>query len=220
MKRLLLAFLGLALCLPLFAQYDFATEFERKMVISTASPKFHNYYISIQQAPKPASDGGSVYYIYSQTSSHSDYTRFQFHLGTTQEEALQTIATLRDILFQPVGTTDTLQNYNIRSEVKVVASKRKRQGNVLRIHNDGQNGVVYLTRQTLDIMEDALHYWDPEAGTAFARKNLSDPAAIQAEINLYANRLSSTKSSPTDYAPSYKKLFKQRIREYKKDLRR
>ena len=219
MKRLLFALWGLAVCLPLFAQYDFATEFERQMVISTASPKFHNYYISIQQAPKPA-DGGSVYYIYSQTSSHADYTRFQFHLGTTPEEALQTIATLRDILSRPVGTTDTLQNYKIRSEVKVVASKRQRQGNVLRIRNDGQNGVVYITRQTLDIMDDALRYWDPEAGTSFAKKNLSDPAAIQAEINLYANRLSSTKSSPTDYAPSYKKLFKQRIREYKKDLRK
>lgn len=219
MKRLLFALWGLAVSIPLFAQYDFATEFERQMVISTASPKFHNYYISVQQAPKPAG-GGSVYYIYSQTSSHADYTRFQLHLGTTPEEALQTIAALRDILSRPVGTTDTLQNYNIRSEVKVVASKRQRQGNVLRIRNDGQNGVVYITRQTLDMMEDALRYWDPETGTSFAKKNLSDPAAIQAEINLYANRLSSTKSSPTDYAPSYKKLFKQRIREYKKDLRK
>ena len=220
MKRLSFVLLGLVFCLPLFAQYDFATEFERQMVISTASPKFHNYYISIQHAPKPGSDGGSVYYIYSQTSSHSDYTRFQFHLGTTQEEALQTIATLRDILSRPVGTTDTLQNYNIRSEVKVVASTRQRQGNVLRIHNDGQNGVVYLTRQTLDIMEDALRHWNPETGSSFDKLQLSDRAAIQAEINRYANRLSSTKSTPTDYAPSFKKLFKQRIREYKKDLQK
>jgi hypothetical protein len=217
MKRLIFALGSLFLCLPLFAQYDFATEFERQMVISTASPKFHNYYISIQNAPRP-SDGGSVYYIYSQTSSHADASRFQFHLGSSVEEALQTIETLRNMLDQPVGTTDTLQNYNIRSEVKVVASKRKRQGNVLRIHNNGQTGVVYLTRPTLDIMADAMRYWDPVAGTSFAKKQLSDKAAIQAEINLYANRLSSTKSTPTDYAPSYKKLFKQRIREYKRDL--
>ena len=219
MKRLLFALWGLALCLPLFAQYNFPTEFERQMVISTASPKFHNYYISIQHAPKPPAEGGSVYYIYSQTSSHSDYTRFQFHLGSSVEEALETIATLRQLLSQPVNTTDSLQNYNIRSEVKVVASKRKKQGNVLRIHNDGQTGVVYITRQTLDIMDDALRNWDPETGTTFAKKTLSDPAAIQTEINMYANRLSSTKGSPTDYSPSYKKLIKKRLREYKKDIR-
>ena len=218
MKRLLLLFAGLALSLPLFAQYDFATEYERRMVISTASPKFHNYYISVQNAPKP--DGGSVFYIYSQTSSHADATRFQFHLGSSVEEALQTLDQLQEFLSsKPVEAAETLPNYNSRSEVKVVASKRKRQGNVLRVRNDGQTGVVYLTRQTLDIMEDALRHWNPETGSSFDKQQLSDPSAIQAEINRYANRLSSTKSTPTDYAPSYKKLFKQRIREYKKDLR-
>ena len=217
MKRLLLLFAGLVFCLPLFAQYDFATEFERQTVVSTASPKFHNYYISLQNAPKPG--GGSVFYIYSQTSSHANATRFQFHLGSSVEESLQTLDKLQEILTsRPVEATDTLQNYNSRSEVKVVASKRKRQGNVLRIRNNGQTGVVYLTRQTLDIMEDALRHWNPETGSSFDKLQLSDRAAVQAEINRYANRLSSTKSTPTDYAPSFKKLFKQRIREYKKDL--
>jgi hypothetical protein len=218
MKRLLSVLWGLAICLPLFAQYDFSTEIDRQMVVSTASPKFHNYYISLQNAPKPADVGGSVYYIYSQTSSHSDADRFRFHLGSSVEESLATLESLRNLLAQPVNTMDTMPNYNSHSEVKVVASKRKRQGNVLRIKNDGQTGVVYLTSQTLSIMEDALRHWDAEAGTAFAKKNLTDRSAIQAEINLYANRLSSTKGTPTDYSPSYKKLFKQRIREYKKEL--
>ena len=216
MKRLLLVLLGVTCCFPLFAQYDFPTEETREMVVSTVSEKFHNYYISLQRAPKPSADGEYVFYIYSQTSSRQDHARFQFHLGTGVEESLQTLGALRDLLAEPVETVESFQNYKSRSDVKVTASRR--QGNVLRIQNEGQTGYVYITRQTIDIMDDALRHWDDETATAFAKKDCPDTKSINSEINLYKNRLDKRKS-PTDYSPSYKKLFRTRIRQYKQDLK-
>ena len=218
MKRLYLVLLGAMLCFPAFAQYDFTTELSQRMVVSTASPKFHNYYISLQCAPKPSAEGEFVYFIYSQTSSHKDDDRFRFHLGTSVESALETIGHLQAMLTEPVGTSEMMPNYNSQSEVRVSASKRL--GNILRIQNQGQTGFVYLTRQTLEIMEDALSHWDVHTGSAFDKKSLTDWGAIQTEISLYENRLNAGKrKSPTDYSPSYKKLFKQRIREYRNDLK-
>lgn len=215
MKRLLLSILGLALCLPLFAQYDFETEDTREMVVSSLSPKFHNYYLSLQRAPKP--DGGYVFYLYTQTPK--DLTRFRFHLGTGAEESLQTIERLREFLKQPANTTEMVQNYNSQTEIKVISSVR--QGHVLKLWNQEQDGFVYVTAQTLGIMEDALRHWDDEAGTAFAKKNLTSSKAINDEITTYKKRLNYKRSKPStaDYSPSYRKLFRQRIREYQKDLR-
>lgn len=215
MKRLLLSILGLVLCFPLFAQYDFETEDTREMVVSSLSPKFHNYYLSLQRAPKP--DGGYVFYLYTQTPK--DLTRFRFHLGTGAEESLQTIERLREFLKQPANTTEMMQNYSSQTEVKVVSSVR--QGHILKLWNQEQDGFVYVTAQTLGIMEDALRHWDDAAGTAFAKKKLNTSKAINDEITTYKKRLNYKRSKPStaDYSPSYRKLFRQRIREYKKDLR-
>lgn len=215
MKRLILSLLGIALCFPLFAQYDFETEDTRQMVVSTLSPKFHNYYLSLQRAPKP--DGGYVFFLYTQTPK--DLTRFRFHLGTTAEESRETIEKLREFLKQPVNTTETVQNYNSQTEIKVVSSAR--QGHILKFWNREQDGFVYVTAQTLSIMEDALRHWDDAAESAFAKKELSDSKAINDEITKYRKRLDFKHSKPStaDYSPSYRKLFKQRIKEYKKDLR-
>jgi len=215
MKRLILVTLGMALCFPLFAQYDFETEDTREMVVSTLSPKFHNYYLSLQRAPMP--DGGHVFYLYTQTPK--DLTRFQFHLGTSAEESLQTIERLREFLKQPANTTEMVQNYNSQTEIKVVSSAR--QGHILKFWNQEQDGFVYVTAQTLSIMEDALRNWDETARSSFAKKELTTSRAINDEITKYKKRLNFKHSKPStaDYSPSYRKLFNQRIREYKKDLR-
>ena len=215
MKRLLLSLLGIALCLPLFAQYDFETEDTRQMVVSTLSPKFHNYYLSLQRAPKP--DSGYVFFLYTQTPK--DLKRFRFHLGTGVEESLQTIEHLREFLKQPANTAETVPNYNSETEIRVVSSVR--QGHILKFWNREQDGFVYVTAQTLSILEDALRHWDDAAESAFAKKSLSDSKAINDEITKYKKRLAFKHSKPStaDYSPSYRKLFRQRINEYKKDLR-
>ena len=160
---------------------------------------------------------GVKVFLYTQTPK--DLTRFRFHLGTGVEESLQTIEHLREFLKQPANTAETVPNYNSETEIRVVSSVR--QGHILKFWNREQDGFVYVTAQTLSILEDALRHWDDAAESAFAKKSLSDSKAINDEITKYKKRLAFKHSKPStaDYSPSYRKLFRQRINEYKKDLR-
>ena len=213
---MLLTLIIITASIPLFAQYDFFSEQTRKMVVSTASPDLHNYYVSMQRSINPFTQQ-KVFYMYSQTPSIVDKTYFTFHLGTGTEEALETIRTLRHFLMLEPGTSVIMPSY--RETCKVWVFSYKRYGNFLALKREGMAGFIIISDTTLALMEDALLSWDDEADSAFAKKELSDKDSIQAEIDHYVQRLYA-ESAFTRYSPSYYKLFKKRIKEYRADKRK
>ena len=221
MKRFLLLLIGLTSLSIASAQFRFTTYFSAKPIVAVTNPSLYGE-MSLLFAPVPNQtiNADNVYFIRTTTNSARE-DLFQLLVGTDAETALKTIRELRLLTRKPVGTMDTISNAETICHLKVKSFKKS--GKVVEMRNEGVLGVVRVDDFTLSMMEDALEHFSEERGSSFYKENPSDRLSAKSEINRYRQYLNICKPSPNRiayYTDSYQKLFKKRIRQYRKDLRR
>ena len=167
-------------------------------------------------------NGERAYFLVSESPNECDLGIPKIFLGTDAQSALQTIKDFHTSMSRPEGMIDTIPNDGYICFHWAKEDPKYGKLLVMRRVNDG--GTVTLDERMFWMLEDALSNFDESTLASFPHLALDSKEEIEAEIKSYKERLELTtvpaprKEGPL-YTDAFAKLFRQRIKEYKADLR-